>query len=69
MTPSLHYSIPLRVELAAALKIVALGIGADETAFLVDELRVADGAELPPVILLGLGRLGLGHVDSPLRQL
>jgi hypothetical protein len=52
-----------RIKLAAALKIMALGIGADEFALPVDELRIADRAELAPVVLLGLRRLGLGHVD------
>jgi len=42
------------VELAAALKIMALGVRADKVALLVDEFRAAHGTKLPPVVLLGL---------------
>jgi hypothetical protein len=51
----------LQIELAAAHEEMAFGIGTDEAAFAVDELRAADGAKLPPLIRFFFRRLRLCH--------
>ncbi len=53
--------LALQVEFAAAHEKLALWIGTDEAAFVVEKLRPTDRAELPPVFLFFLlGRRGIG---------
>jgi hypothetical protein len=51
-------SVPIsKIEFAAAHEKITLGIGADVLAFLIEQLRVADWAVVPPIFLgLGFGR-------------
>jgi hypothetical protein len=60
--------LSLQIEFAAAHEEMALGIGADKTAFLVEKLRAADWTKVPPVFLflfICLGRIGSIHDFSP----
>jgi hypothetical protein len=55
----------LKIEFAAAHEKIALRIGADVLAFLIEQLRVADGAVVPPIFLgLGLGRRRLSAIHG-----
>jgi hypothetical protein len=60
--------LSLHIEFAAAHEEMALGIGADKTAFVVEKLGAADWTKLPPVFLflfICLGRIGSIHDFSP----
>jgi hypothetical protein len=53
-----------QVEFTAAHEKMALRIGADEAAFLIDQFRTANGTKLPPVlqfVFVVFGRFGLPH--------
>jgi hypothetical protein len=46
-----------KIEFATAHEKITLGIGADVLAFLIEQLRIADWAVVPPIFLgLGFGR-------------
>ena len=49
---------PSKVEFAAAHEKVTFRVGADELAFLIEQFRIANGTEVPPVFLgfVGDGR-------------
>jgi len=52
----------LRIELTTTHKEMATGIGADKTAFVIEELGTANGTKLPPGFLLFcLCRFTLAH--------
>lgn len=57
------------IELAAALKVMAIGVGTYEAALLIEKLEAANGAELPPVFLPFLRGLRLRQFSSPFERL